>query len=199
MYLDTSGHISTFKIPPFGFVLQSVQVADTANSRQSPKNIFKSEFCPKQLMRQIYGLNCNVLLLWHFLLQNPCFKLSKRSHVKISPKLLCHVGRYVRSEQHFSHILCCPHDCLLLHEQCLPCGPRPIEEDKLLLPEHDLSLLVRPEHNALEVSLANLGLDLAFCRHTLHLGNNITYSAWLGATRWGRTFRISATRPYYTL
>ena len=135
MYLDTSGHISTFKIPPFGFVLQSVQVADTANSRQSPKNILKSEFCPKQLMRQIYGLNCNVLLLWHFLLQNPCFKLSKRSHVKISPKLLCHVGRYVRSEQHFSHILCCPHDCLLLHEQCLTCGPRPVEEDKLLLPE----------------------------------------------------------------
>ena len=145
MYLDTSGHISTFKIPPFGFVLQSVQVADTANSRQSPKNILKSEFCPKQLMRQIYGLNCNVLLLWHFLLQNPCFKLSKRSHVKISPKLLCHVGRYVRSEQHFSHILCCPHDCLLLHEQCLPCGPRPAEEDKLLLPEHDLGLLVRPQ------------------------------------------------------
>ena len=32
-------------------------------------------------------------------------------------------------------------------------------------------------HNALEVSLASLGLDLAFCRHTLHLGNNITYSA----------------------
>ena len=66
-------------------------------------------------------------------------------------------------------------------------------------------------HNALEVSLASLGLDLAFCRHTLHLGNNIIgYGAkdadWLGERHKGEALhqehilgmtRSHALRPHF--
>jgi len=58
-------------------------------------------------------------------------------------------------EEIFCWILFRPHDCLLPHLECLPGRPGTDEEHKLQHCQHDLGLLVRPEDDALEVSLAS--------------------------------------------